>query len=308
MTSPPNFDGPRRGRSAGRAAGKADVFVLSCIDYRLVDDVTAYLTQRGLDERYSEVRIAGGGLAAVDGTRPSWVSAVWENLALSRQIHGVRRLLVINHRDCSAVAHRFGRAAVADPDAEFRLHVRICQEVVDEAMRRDPTLEVECGFMELDGRVQRIVTQPPRAGAMSSPLAAPDRRAAFTERVRARLSGRPIDRAAQFDLLQLGVTEHGLAAEEADAVLRSTVAESDGRLGRDTELAVESFLGARAGRRRRVSQSDFEAAARLLRMGNEDGIDGIAARRRVKAIMARQGMRPRPVLWPPFSRRWYNEI
>ena len=278
------------------------------MDYRLADDLTLYLTQRGLNERYSEVRIAGAGLAAVDGMHPSWVNTVWENLALSRQILGTRRLIVINHRDCNAVIHRFGRAAVADPDAEFRLHVRICQEVADEAMRRDPGLEVEFGFMELDGRVQRIVTQPPRAGATQPSSAAPDRRAAFTERVRARLTGRPIDRAAQFDLLQLGVTEHGLAAEEADAVLRSTVAESDGRLGRDTEAAVESFLLARAGRRRRVSRADFEAAARLLRMGSEGGVDAVSARQHVKAMMARHGTRPRRVLWPPFSRRWYNQV
>lgn len=307
MTSPPNFDGPRR----GRAAASADVFVLSCIDYRLANDVTAYLTQRGLDERYAEARVAGGGLAAVDGTRPNWVSTVWENLALSRQIHGVRRLLVVNHRDCSAVAHRFGRAAVADPDAEFRLHVRICQEVADEAARRDPSLEVEFGFMELDGRVQRIVTQPPRSGARqqtASPSAAPDRRATSAERVRARLAGRPIDRAAQFDLLQLGVTEHGLSAEEADVVLRSAVAESDGRLDRDTDAAVEAFLLARAGRRRRVSEADFEAATRLMRMGNETATDAVSARRRVKTIMQRQGARPRSALWPPFSRRWYNRI
>lgn len=306
MTSPPNFESPRRARAGVRTGALADVFVLSCMDYRLVDDVTVYLKQRGLDERYSEVRIAGGGLAAVDGTRPNWVSTVWENLALSRQIHGVRRLLVINHRDCSAISHRFGRAAVADPDAEFRLHVRICQEVVDEAMRRDPTLEVECGFMELDGRVQRIVTQPPRAGG--APAAAPDQRAAFVERVRARLSGRPIDRATQFDLLQSAVTEHGLTAEEADVALRATVAGSDGRLGRDTEAAVESFLLARAGRRRRVSRADFEAASRLLRMENESAVGADAARQRIKRIMERQGLRARPVLWPPFSRRWYNQV
>lgn len=306
MTSPPNFDSSRRARPGARAGAVADVLVLSCMDYRLVDDVTAYLTQRGLDERYNEVRIAGGGLAAVDGTRPNWVSTVWEHVALSRQLHGVRRLLVINHRDCAAVAFRFGRSAIADPDAEFRLHVRICQEVVDEAKRRDPALEVECGFMELDGRVQRIATQPPRAGA--APSALPDQRAAFVERVRARLSGRPIDRATQFDLLQSAVTEHGLTAEEADVALRATVAGSDGRLGRDTEAAVESFLLARAGRRRRVSRADFDAASRLIRMENEGAIGADAARQRVKRIMERQGLRAKPVLWPPFSRRWFNQV
>ncbi|MBM3535677.1 MAG: hypothetical protein FJX60_21910 [Alphaproteobacteria bacterium] len=279
------------------------------MDYRLVDDVTLYLKQRGLDERYSEVRIAGGGLAAVDQNNPHWVRTVWENVALSRQLHGIRYLLVINHQDCGAFAHRFGRNAVANPNDEFQLNVRVCTDVVAEAARREPTLTVECAFMGLDGVVRRIDLGPSPAGA-PRPAAAPvaDQRAAFAERVRARVAAQPLDREQEMELLRAGIVEHGLTADDAAAALRGAVAGADARLGREAEAAVETFLEARAGTRKRVSQTDFESAARLFRAARETVVDQDTARRSVKAVMERRGYYPKRLWWPPFSRAWYDRI
>jgi len=320
---------PERGP---RPAPVAQVMVLSCIDYRLVDDVSRYLSQRGLDDRYSEMRVPGAGLAAVDGRRPAWVTTVWETVAMSRQAHGIRRLYVVNHRDCSAVAARFGRLSVASPEDELRLHRRILQNVALEARRRFPDLEVEMGFMELDGTVRRLDALMPAVPGRTSPLplppalpetmgaAVPPDRARFTDRVRARLAGEPLDADDERELLRLGVVEHGLTAEEAMTALRST-AGSDGRRGREGDRTILAMLEVRADRKRRVSQQDFEATARLLRAESEAGqgqggsgpLDAAEARRRVKAVMEREGFTPRAkwCLLPFLSRwnkRWYSRI
>lgn len=322
---------PERG---SRPAPVAQVMVLSCIDYRLVDDVSRYLNQRGLDDRYSEMRVPGAGLAAIDGQRPAWVTTVWETVAMSRQVHGIRRLYVVNHRDCSAVAARFGRLSVANPDDELRLHRRILQNVVLEARRRFPDLEVEMGFMELDGTVRRFDALMPagsgvprRTAPLPLPPALPETtgavqpdRVRFTDRVRARLGGEPLTAEDERDLLRLGVIEHGLSAEEATAVLRSTTG-ADGRRGRDGDRTISAMLTVRADRKRRVSQQDFEAIARLLRAeseaeqgrGGSGPMDAAEARRRVKAVMEREGFTPRAkwCLLPFLSRwnkRWYSRI
>lgn len=307
MTAPQGYD-PQQRASVSRGTSKADVIVLSCMDYRLVDDVTQYMLQRGFDERYSEVRIAGGGLAAVDNNNPHWVRTVWENVALSRQLHGIRRILVINHRDCGAFAHRFGRPAITNPNDEFQIHVRVCQDVVNEAARREPTLEVECAFMELDGRVRRIDVTPPAGARAAAAAAAPamDGRTAFTERVRARSAGRTLNRDDEVELMRAGIIDHGLTADEASTVLRTTVALADARLGRENEAAAEAFLTARASRNR-VHHADFEAAARLVR-GDPPAMSLETARKSVKALMERRGLHPRRVWWPPFSRAWYDRI
>jgi hypothetical protein len=316
---------------AARPAPLAQVLVLSCIDYRLADDVGRYLSQRGLDDRYSEMRVPGAGLAAIDGRRPAWVTTVWETVAMSRQIHGIRRLYVVNHRDCSAVSARFGRLSVATPEDELRLHRRILQDFALEARRRFPDLEVELGFMELDGSVRRLDALMPAGPSRTSPLPLPPAlpegqgptqpdRARFTDRVRARVGGEPLNAEDERDLLRLGVVEHGLSAEEATAILRST-AGSDGRRGREGDRTIAAMLTVRADRKRRVSQQDFEATARLLRaeseaehgLGGSGPLDAVEARRRVKAVMEREGFTPRAkwCLLPFLSRwnkRWYTRI
>ncbi|MEI6162317.1 MAG: hypothetical protein WCP77_20995, partial [Roseococcus sp.] len=84
-------------------ASKADTFLISCIDPRFTDDTTFRFAALGRTDRYSEMRIAGAALAVVDESRPNWQTALWENLAASIQLHGIRNVTLLNHADCGAM-------------------------------------------------------------------------------------------------------------------------------------------------------------------------------------------------------------
>ena len=47
------------------AAGDVDSVVLSCMDYRLMDDVGVYMNGRGLKDNYDHLILAGASLGAV---------------------------------------------------------------------------------------------------------------------------------------------------------------------------------------------------------------------------------------------------
>ncbi len=293
--------------TATPAPSKADAFVLSCIDPRLVDDVTQLLATMGRTNRYSEMRIAGAALAAVDEARPGWNTAVWDNLAASRQLHGVRRVIIVNHRDCGAMNLWAGRNLAQDPADEERQHQAVMERAAAEVLRRHPDMAVELHLMALDGSTQRLpcaacAAAPQRldalrpglrAEAVAPPPSPPAGAPAFAELVRLRLSGGLADAEAERTLLTEGVTRYGLTAAEALATLAGE-ATRHGATPSTAARQVLVFLRAQADLRGRVSRRDAGHAAALYH-----GLAGNQGRRAdadraVAKLMEAEGLAPRP--------------
>ncbi len=55
-----------------RAGGNVQALLLSCMDYRLVDDVARYMDGRGLTNDYDHVILAGASLGALTEREPAW--------------------------------------------------------------------------------------------------------------------------------------------------------------------------------------------------------------------------------------------
>lgn len=285
----------------GAAPAKADAFVVSCIDPRLTDDVTFLMAALGRTDRYSEMRIAGAALAAVDDRNPAWGTALWQNLDASRQLHGVRKVVFVNHRDCGAMHLWAGRRLSDDPADELRQHHAVLERAAAAVRARHPDMTVEIKLMELDGsaRILPCATCQPgglRAEAVAPPTRAPDTgdAEAFAELVRLRTGLGPLDPEAERSLLSEGVTRHGLTARGARAVLDGIVTARGGVTASAGERDVGIFLRSRADRQGRVARGDVERAAALYRALAGPALGVGAASRRVVALMETEGLSPKP--------------
>jgi len=67
------------------ASGKSEALLLSCMDYRLVDDTERYMSGRGLRDKYDHVILAGASLGVVSEKYPSWSKTFWEHLEVAIQ-------------------------------------------------------------------------------------------------------------------------------------------------------------------------------------------------------------------------------
>jgi len=52
------------------AAGNTEALLLSCMDFRLMDDVERYMASRGLRDKYDHIVLAGAALGAVTDKIP----------------------------------------------------------------------------------------------------------------------------------------------------------------------------------------------------------------------------------------------
>ena len=74
--------------------------VLSCIDPRFQPIVYNYLKRKKLSGQYSSFTIAGSAIGVTAPKFKRWHKTFWENINTSIKIHKIKKLIVINHRDC----------------------------------------------------------------------------------------------------------------------------------------------------------------------------------------------------------------
>lgn len=139
-----------------QAAGDYELMLVSCIDPRLVTDVHDYMTAQRLRGQFSQFVIAGGPIGVVAPAFAKWQPAFWDNLAATIQLHNIKRVVGLTHRDCGAAKIAYGEAAVATPAAEEATHRRALAQFTAAVKKKQPKLGVSTGIMALNGSVELI--------------------------------------------------------------------------------------------------------------------------------------------------------
>lgn len=83
-----------------------------------------------------------------------WHQAFWDNLGASIQLHHIKKVIAIDHRDCGAARIAYGEAKVANPEIQTETHKAALAEFRQQVRERHPQLGVETGLMALDGTMQ----------------------------------------------------------------------------------------------------------------------------------------------------------
>jgi carbonic anhydrase len=143
-------------RIAFSAEGNYEAMVVGCIDPRLQEPVRLYTAGRGLTGNYSQFVIAGAAIGVVAEPFKDWHKAFWDNLGTSVQLHRIKRVIAINHRDCGAAKIAYGEAAVSKRDQETETHRKALAEFRSQVAAKHPALTVETGLMGLDGTFEAL--------------------------------------------------------------------------------------------------------------------------------------------------------
>lgn len=142
--------------ASGARAGQAAVLLLTCMDYRLANEVVAYMDGRGLRDNYDHVVLAGASLGALTDRYPEWGKTFRDHVGIAIALHHIHKVIVIDHRDCGAYRVFLGEAAVGDAAAETASHTLYLHKLRDALKADHPELEVELGIMALDGKVETV--------------------------------------------------------------------------------------------------------------------------------------------------------
>ena len=120
---------------------KYQAMVLSCIDPRFQPKVYEYLKTKKLLGKYSSFTIAGSAIGVTHKKFKKWHSTFWENLEISIKLHKIKKLIVLNHKDC-------GAAKIANNDKKFnslienKIHKESFENIKKTLKKKYPYLKI----------------------------------------------------------------------------------------------------------------------------------------------------------------------
>jgi hypothetical protein len=136
------------------ATGNYEAMLLTCIDPRFPKPTINYMQKRHMVGKYSQFTFAGASIGVVAPAFKTWEPAFWENLAASMQLHHIPKVIAMNHRDCGAAKIAYGADAVATRQKETETHKAALMEFKKQVGEKQPSLKVELGLMDVNGRAE----------------------------------------------------------------------------------------------------------------------------------------------------------
>ena len=127
--------------------------VLSCIDPRFQPIVYTYLKKKKLNGKYSSFTIAGSAIGVTAKKFKKWHKVFWDNFGTSVKIHNIKKLIVINHRDCGAAKIINGKKDFTNIN-ETNVHKNSFQKIKKIFKKKYPKLSIELKIISLNSKVE----------------------------------------------------------------------------------------------------------------------------------------------------------
>ena len=127
--------------------------VLSCIDPRFQPIVFNYLKKKKLMGKYSAFTIAGSAVGVTANRFKKWHKVFWENFDTSVKLHNIKKLIVINHRDCGAAKIINGKKEFSTIN-ETKVHKTSFQKLKKIFKKKYPRLKLELKLVSLNKKIQ----------------------------------------------------------------------------------------------------------------------------------------------------------
>ncbi len=134
---------------------KYQAMVLSCVDPRFQPIIYNYLKKKKLNGKYSAFTIAGSAIGVTANKFKKWHKAFWDNFETSIKLHQIKKLIVINHRDCGAAKIIIGKKEFSKIN-ETRVHKHSFQKIKKIFKKRYPKLKIELKLISLDKKIENF--------------------------------------------------------------------------------------------------------------------------------------------------------
>ena len=134
---------------------KYKAMVLSCMDPRFQPIVYNYLKKKKLIGKYSAFTIAGSAIGVTASKFKKWHKTFWDNIDTSIKLHKIKKLIVINHRDCGAAKIINGKKEFNRAN-ETKIHKNSFLKLKKLFKKKYPKLTIELKLISLNQKVENL--------------------------------------------------------------------------------------------------------------------------------------------------------
>ncbi len=133
-------------------AHNAKALILTCMDFRLLDDVVTFMNKIGYNNNYDQFILAGGSLGFNQDVYNDWKKTLNKHINLALELHHIKEIIIIDHMKCSAYKIFYNKKDFTH-DEELALHNENINKFKKYINTAYPKLKVKGFIMNLDGSV-----------------------------------------------------------------------------------------------------------------------------------------------------------
>ena len=134
---------------------KYKAMILSCIDPRFQPIVFNFLNKKHLKGKYSSFTIAGAAIGVTSSKFKKWHKTFLENVSISVKLHKIKKIIVINHRDCGA-AKIINKKKDFNKSIETQIHIHSFKKIKKILKRKFSNLQVETFLVSLNKKIEKF--------------------------------------------------------------------------------------------------------------------------------------------------------
>lgn len=120
--------------------------VLTCIDFRLLDDVVHHMNKIGYQNNYDQFILPGSSLGYNQDNYPAWKSSLNDHINL----HHISEIIVIDHLKCGAYKIFYGDITGKEDLELHKVNLRKFKFVIGKMY---PDLKISTSIIDLNGKV-----------------------------------------------------------------------------------------------------------------------------------------------------------
>ena len=125
------------------------------MDPRFQPIVFNFLKKKKLSGKYSLFTIAGSAIGVTANKFKKWHKTFWDNFETSVKLHNIKKLIVINHRDCGAAKIVNGNK-MFDKSNEIKIHKTSFVEIRKKFKKKYPRLNIELKLISLNKKIENF--------------------------------------------------------------------------------------------------------------------------------------------------------
>lgn len=139
------------------ASLRTSTLVVGCVDFRFVDELNQLMREvLYLKDDYDQINVPGASLFFVENGYPHWNQTLEEIIALLKKLHGIQRVIFVDHIGCGAYKIIKGDARVATAELEEMEHREVFSQAREKMKNLFPELEVYTLLLDFSGHVKNI--------------------------------------------------------------------------------------------------------------------------------------------------------
>ena len=127
---------------------RSTAIVLSCMDFRLRDNLACNLTHLGYKNNYDEFILAGASLGYNGLLDYNWQTFADAHIELSRELHEITEIILVDHMRCGAYKAKYGSISAIE---EYEYHRANLKSAAQTIQQKYPSFVVKKFILSIDG-------------------------------------------------------------------------------------------------------------------------------------------------------------